>query len=91
MDKSEKNSDFAAVAVPAKDGDFVRHADDVKLAELGYKAEFRREFSVKFSLFWMSRMNLNNLSAHRNHLFCVFHYGCDRFRYFYVLLSFDVG
>ena len=24
----------------------VRHADDARLAELGYKSEFRREFSV---------------------------------------------
>jgi len=46
MSKSEKNNDFSAVAVPAKDDDFVRHADDVKLAELGYKSEFRREFSL---------------------------------------------
>lgn len=26
--------------------DAVRHADDVLLADLGYKAEFKREFSV---------------------------------------------
>lgn len=25
----------------------MRHADDVKLAELGYKSEFKREFSVR--------------------------------------------
>lgn len=24
----------------------LRHADDIKLAELGYKSEFKREFSV---------------------------------------------
>ena len=28
----------------------LRHADDALLAQLGYKAEFRREFSVSISL-----------------------------------------
>ena len=27
----------------------VTHADDVKLAELGYKSEFKREFSVSIT------------------------------------------
>lgn len=29
------------------DVNFFRHADDVRLAELGYKSEFKREFSVR--------------------------------------------
>lgn len=30
-----------------RDDDSLRHADDDRLAELGYKSEFRREFSVR--------------------------------------------
>ena len=54
--KSEKENPDAvapsyAVPVDSHDsdsGDSLRHADDVRLAELGYRAEFKREFSVRF-------------------------------------------
>ena len=29
----------------------VRHADDILLAELGYKSEFKREFSVRLKVY----------------------------------------
>lgn len=32
--------------VPAQSQDAVKLADDARLAELGYKSEFKREFSV---------------------------------------------
>lgn len=53
---SEKRAEFSngkdvtAVEVSTNNGDSdlsaLRHADDALLAELGYKSEFRREFSV---------------------------------------------
>ena len=41
-------SDALVVERRSRDGSLVsiRHADDAMLAELGYKSEFRREFSV---------------------------------------------
>ena len=52
--KSEKNqvgAEVATMAVEQSDStsDVVR-ADDAKLAELGYRSEFRREFSVSHIL-----------------------------------------
>jgi hypothetical protein len=38
---------FITHAIDGADDDSLRHADDVRLAELGYKSEFRREFSVR--------------------------------------------
>jgi len=38
---------FITHATDGADDDSLRHADDVRLAELGYKSEFRREFSVR--------------------------------------------
>lgn len=63
MSDSEKSSKNA-VATTVVDGSLVerrspngsllsvRHADDALLAELGYKAEFRREFSVSNESHW---------------------------------------
>jgi hypothetical protein len=51
--KSEKaNSDdvvlsSAVDSQSGESGDSLRHADDVRLAELGYRSEFKREFSVR--------------------------------------------
>ncbi|KDQ51768.1 hypothetical protein JAAARDRAFT_62297 [Jaapia argillacea MUCL 33604] len=50
MSKSEKSATVSTVPVDRRsDGNplsVLRHADDAKLAELGYKAEFKREFSL---------------------------------------------
>jgi len=48
--ESEKEKTTVDVALSKDshgDVDALRHADDVLLAELGYKAEFKREFSVR--------------------------------------------
>jgi len=47
--KSEKEQTIEADTVHAVDShdvDALRHADDVRLAELGYRSEFKREFSM---------------------------------------------
>jgi hypothetical protein len=46
--------------------DRVIHSDDVKLAELGYKSEFKREFSVGLAQDMLLKMTLayiNRLSS----------------------------
>jgi hypothetical protein len=49
----KKNSDHVqAGSVAVTDQDSLRYADDVLLARLGYKAEFKREFSVKTCLYF---------------------------------------
>ena len=51
--ESENNQAVAQTVVHGHE-DFnasLRHADDVLLAKLGYKSEFRREFSVMFSVY----------------------------------------
>ena len=46
-DKEKPTVSNDVVSVRNESGlDNVRHADDVLLAKLGYKSEFRREFSV---------------------------------------------
>lgn len=44
--KKENQSVEVAETVARDDSPSLRHADDVRLAELGYKSEFKREFSV---------------------------------------------
>ncbi|KAH7890929.1 amino acid/polyamine transporter I [Phlebopus sp. FC_14] len=46
MSSDEKHDDVAVSAVGLKAGAKVNNADDVLLAELGYKSEFKREFSM---------------------------------------------
>ena len=44
---SEKTDTQVVTVTPSQsDADSIIRADNVKLAELGYKSEFRREFSV---------------------------------------------
>lgn len=42
----ETNTQVTAIEQDRSDSLSLIHADNAKLAELGYKAEFRREFSV---------------------------------------------
>jgi hypothetical protein len=45
--KSEKEGITTVREVQTQDSDSIRHADNARLAELGYKSEFKREFSVR--------------------------------------------
>lgn len=47
MNKSEKDNSLVQTVVAHDDERSLRHADDALLAELGYKSEFKREFSVR--------------------------------------------
>jgi len=47
-EKSEKVQHHVSEAIPDNDSNSIIRADDARLAELGYKSEFRREFSVRF-------------------------------------------
>jgi len=71
----------AVVETAVLDGDSLRRADDALLAELGYKAEFKREFSV--SSRWMDLVwglgDAHLSTENRNRCFCVFYHGCCRF------------
>ncbi len=60
----------------------VRHADDVRLAELGYKSEFKREFSVS-CLFAVGATQFMASTALRNGRVLVLYNGCNRFCFFY--------
>jgi hypothetical protein len=46
-EKTTVNTVDIALPKDSHDVNSLRHADDVLLAELGYKAEFKREFSVR--------------------------------------------
>lgn len=46
-DRTTLNTVEVAQSKDSHDIDSLRRADDVLLAELGYKSEFRREFSVR--------------------------------------------
>ncbi|KAF8069210.1 APC amino acid permease [Lyophyllum atratum] len=61
--KSEKNVAIADTVV--RDDDVsVRHADDMKLAELGYKSEFKREFSlIETIAFSVSIMGISSAAS----------------------------
>ena len=51
MSVKEKGTSAASVhSIPGDHENLnaVRHADDALLAQLGYKSEFKREFSVSF-------------------------------------------
>lgn len=65
----------------------VRHADDELLAQLGYKSEFRREFSVRAlcetpSMDTSMTMRLQCAVACRDHRIRVLYHGCRRVRVF---------
>ena len=68
------------VELSDRTSDVVR-ADDAKLAELGYKSEFRREFSVRKMLHLASSVADRLISypkAFRDGGFCYFNNGCCR-------------
>lgn len=46
-EKEKDTVDTVHEAIDIHDVDALRRADDVRLAELGYKSEFKREFSVR--------------------------------------------
>ena len=50
MDDKSEAYQANAVSVEHADTQSIIRADDAKLAELGYKSEFRREFSVCMAL-----------------------------------------
>lgn len=65
----------------------VRHADDELLAQLGYKSEFRREFSVRAlcktpPMETSMTMHLQCAVACRDHRIRVFYHGRRRVRVF---------
>jgi hypothetical protein len=54
----------------------IRHADDILLARLGYKSEFRREFSVSLTLLVRrGRLILQHGTAYRDGGICLLHNG----------------
>ena len=67
----------------------LRRADDALLAELGYKSEFRREFTV--SICQLSECMVTDSVIHcaavRDRRVCVLYYGCGRISLIHVLLS----
>lgn len=77
--KSEKETtETFVVAHPVDDrGDHsLGHADDVRLAELGYKSEFKREFSVRGIRRMRYRSHGSTLLDDRVNCFFFLHYGC---------------
>lgn len=99
LDSTVSFSQFATMADTIKDSkteatvqtvsqvdiDEVKHADDARLAELGYKSEFRREFSV--SMFDDVKspgcLMISGTIAFGNHSILVLYHGCYRFRLFH--------
>lgn len=71
MDPAKKDNAFVEV----------RSADDARLAELGYKGEFRREFSVRAVFLLLVRCAEVPVSTvDRNRCVRVLNHGCDRRR-----------
>ena len=64
-------------------------ADDLRLAELGYRSEFKREFSV-WRLAYIVRIKFDifvNAAACRDHCVLVLDHGGDWWRIIYIFLS----
>ena len=77
---SDKTQAQAEVHIVDQSDSVVR-ADDAKLAELGYRSEFRREFSVRQILHLGSSVTdrlISSSKAIRDGGFCYFNYGCCR-------------
>ena len=74
---------------PEKDDEVIvqtRRADDVRLAELGYKSEFRREFSV-IPCRALNIKVMNYATASRDYCVCVLYNGYRRIGYIHILVS----
>lgn len=65
----------------------LRHADDALLAKLGYKSEFRREFSVSTTCRKVGEIYQRHLSARRDGRIRLLYNGRDCFCVFHILLS----
>lgn len=78
--KSEKDHANAVISVEQHtDTLSIIRADDAKLAELGYKSEFRREFSVCMANLTISMIvsSVRRMTAFGDHFVCVFDHGSD--------------
>lgn len=72
----KKAGSEAVVTVVDNDSLSLRHVDDAKLAELGYKSEFKREFSVRLiSWYFACFYTFHDEPALRNGCVRVFHHG----------------
>lgn len=65
MDYKSEKRNLETVTVEHVDSASIIRADDAKLAELGYKSEFRREFSVRCLLCFKCTLSYNIQSAWR--------------------------
>lgn len=79
---SEKK-DNNVVTIEQVDTMSIKRADDARLAELGYKSEFRREFTVSKQASTMCYIGSNqilSMSENRDRLLCVLDHGscCER-------------
>lgn len=70
----------------------IRDADDALLAQLGYKSEFRREFSVSTILNCQSRCCISSCwLALRNGRLRFLYHGCSSVRVVYVFFPARIG
>jgi hypothetical protein len=87
MSKKNDQTDTQVTAIEQDRSDSFSliRADNAKLAELGYKAEFRREFSVRVP-FFQRTARVKHSAAIRDRRFCFLNYGGDSFCYIDLVL-----
>ena len=86
MSTSEKQTEVSVNAGSVKGP--VRNADDTLLAELGYKAEFKREFSVSHFLpSACVEVKIQFCLDDRDNCFRLLNHGCSGFCGIYILIS----
>lgn len=79
--KSDKTQAEVLTVEQSDSASVVIRADNAKLAELGYRSEFRREFSVRQMVHLASSVTdrlISSSKAFRNGSFCYFNNGCCR-------------
>ena len=69
-----------------RNDDSLRHIDNDRLAELGYKPEFKREFSVRLLSRYFALLTAEHVDD-RSHRVQFLHNGSSCLRDFYILLS----
>jgi hypothetical protein len=77
--EDKKNTSIVDVEQTGKGDELwaIRQLDDDTLAKLGYKSEFKREFSVSLWFCSMTMRRADRFSALRNHCFCILDYGSN--------------